>query len=242
MDTVKKIHIGMLSPDTANRPHFQSFQKLLPPDVTLINEGLGLLRNSYHDLAGKTDEVIARAVDVVEKQQLRGLMLGGGFLTLFNPGLEAKVSAAIHLPVTAAVSAVTAALNAFSVKTLLLMTPFSTEMNTVIKNHFSNFGFGVYLGPPFENRKPGASVDLGAEELFRMVEAAFRENPTAEAIYFQGATLDPLPILQQLEDKVGVPIITSNQAMLWHVLSQLGLKYSVRGYGKLLSTWPALTH
>src|SRR5229473_6758938 len=100
MDAAGKIHLGMLSPDTANRPHFQSFQKLLPPDVVLTNEGLGLLRSSYHDLAGKTDEVIARAVDVVERHQLQGLMMGGGFLTLFNPGLETKVSAAIHRPVT----------------------------------------------------------------------------------------------------------------------------------------------
>jgi maleate isomerase len=231
----------MLSPDTANRPHFQSFQKLLPPDVTLTNEGLGLLRSSYHDLGGKTDEIVARAVDVVERHQLRGLMLGGGFLTLFNPGLEAKVSEAIGRPATGAVSAVTAALKAFSVKTLLLMTPFSTEMSTVIKNHLSNLGFNVYLGPPFEDRKPGAAVELGPEELFRMVEKAFRKNPTAEAIYFQGATMDPLPIIQRLEDELGVTVVTSNQAMLWNVLSQLGLKFSLKGYGKLLSSWPALT-
>ena len=61
MEAGEKIHIGMLSPDTANRPHFQSFQKLLPAGVALTNEGLGLLRSSYHDLGGKTDEIIARA-------------------------------------------------------------------------------------------------------------------------------------------------------------------------------------
>ena len=240
MDAAKQVHIGMLSPDTANRPHFQSFQKLLPSDVLLINEGLGLLRNSYDDLAGKSDEVIARAMDVVSKHQLRGLMLGGGFLTLFNPGLESKVSAAIGCPATAAVSAVTAALKSLSLNTLLLMTPFSTAMNTIIKNHFDHIGFKVYLGPPFENRKPGTSLELGPEELFQMVEEAFRKHPAAECIYFQGATMDPLPIIQRLEDELGVTVVTSNQAMLWHLLSQLGSKYSVQGYGKLLSTWPVL--
>ena len=242
MDEAKKIRLGMLSPDTANRPHFQSFQKLLPADVALVNEGLGLLRNSYDDLAGKSAEVIARAVDVVGRHQLQGLMMGGGFLTLFNPGLEAKVSEAIHRPVTAAVSAVTAALNAFSVKTLLLMTPFSIAMDTVIKNHFDSLGFKVCFGPSFESRKPGASVELEPEALFQLVKEAFGKSPAAEAIYFQGATMDPVPIIQQLENELGITVVTSNQAMLWHVLSQLGLKYSVPGYGKLLSTWPALTH
>jgi maleate isomerase len=240
MDAGNKIHIGMLSPDTANRPHFQSFQKLLPSDVLLINEGLGLLRSSYDDLAGKSDEVIARAVEVVTKHQVRGLMLGGGFLTLFNPGLEAKVSEAIHRPVTAAVPAVTAALKSLSVKTLLLMTPFSAAMNSVIKNHFDNLGFTVYSGPPFENRRPGASVDLGPEALFQLVEETFKQSPPTEAIYFQGATMDPLPIIQRLEDELGVTVVTSNQAMLWNILSQLGSRYSITGYGKLLSTWPVL--
>ena len=240
MDATKKVHIGMLSPDTANRPHFHSFQKLLPSDVLLINEGLGLLRNSYDDLAGKSDAVIARAMEVVGKHQLRGLMLGGGFLTLFNPGLESKVSAAIGCPATAAVPAVTAALKALSLKTLLLMTPFSAAMNTIIKNHFDNVGFKVYLGPPFENRRPGASVDLSPETLFQLVKETFKKNPATEAIYFQGATMDPLPIIQRLEDELGVTVVTSNQAMLWNILSQLGLRYSITGYGKLLSTWPVL--
>jgi maleate isomerase len=240
MDAGNKIHIGMLSPDTANRPHFQSFQKLLPSDVLLINEGLGLLRNSYDDLAGKSDEVIARAMEVVGKHQLRGLMLGGGFLTLFNPGLESKVSAAIGCPATAAVPAVTTVLKALSVKTLLLMTPFSAAMNTIIKNHFDNVGFKVYLGPPFEDRRPGASVDLSPETLFQLVNHTFKKNPATEAIYFQGATMDPLPIIQRLEDELGVTVVTSNQAMLWNILSQLGLRYSITGYGKLLSTWPVL--
>jgi maleate cis-trans isomerase len=239
---IKKICIGMLSPDTANRPHFQSFQKLLPADVELINEGLGLLRSSYGDLAGKSDEVIARSMEFVATHQVRGLMMGGGFLTLFNPGLEAKVSEAIHRPVTAAVSAVTAALRALSLKTLLLMTPFSAEMNRVIKNHFDSLGLKIFLGPPFDNRKPGAPVDLGCEKLFQMVAEEFKQNPATEAIYFQGATMDPLPIIQRLEDELGVTVVTSNQAMLWHLLTQLGLKYSIEGYGKLLSTWPVLTH
>jgi maleate cis-trans isomerase len=241
MNTVAKIRIGMLSPDTANRPHFRSFQKLMPPDVALTNEGLGLLRGSYDDLAGKSEEIIARAMDFASKHQVQGLMLGGGFVTLFNPGLESKISAAIHRPVTASIPAVTAALQALAVKTLLLMTPFSAEMNRIIKDHFDSLGFEVFLGPPFENRKPGAPVDLSPEELFHMVAEEFGKHPGIEAIYFQGATMDPLPIIQRLEEELRVAVITSNQAMLWHILAQLGFSYSIQRYGKLLSTWPSLT-
>jgi maleate cis-trans isomerase len=37
-----------------------------------------------------------------------------------------------------------------------------------------------------------------------------------------------------------VPIVASNPAMLWMILSKLGLSYNIPGYGKLLATWPAM--
>ena len=57
-----------------------------------------------------------------------------------------------------------------------------------------------------------------------LVEKTFRENPRADAVYFQGATMDPLPIIQRLENALAVPVITSNSAMIWNLLSKLGLQ------------------
>jgi maleate cis-trans isomerase len=43
-----------------------------------------------------------------------------------------------------------------------------------------------------------------------------------------------------MERELGVPVIASNPAMLWFMLSKLGLKNPIPGYGRLLETWPAL--
>jgi maleate cis-trans isomerase len=236
------IQLGLLSPGTVDRPHFESLRQMLPPEVSLNHEGLGLLQDSYDDLAGKTDEIIARAADFVRRNKVQGLILTGGFVTLFNPGLEAKVAEAMRIPVTAAVSSVTAALEALSVKRVLLVTPFTAEMNAIITKHLSGHGFTVFAGPSFDkNRKPGTGVEISPDDLFRKVEESFRQNPSADAIYFQGATLDPLPIIQRLEDNLGVPVIASNPAMFWNILSKIGAKCSIKGYGKLWSSWPSLT-
>ena len=72
MATPQKIHIGILSPATADRPHFKSLEQMLPPEVTVTNEGLGLLQDSYQDLEGKTDEIAARAADFVASKQSPG--------------------------------------------------------------------------------------------------------------------------------------------------------------------------
>jgi maleate isomerase len=239
MDTPQKIHIGILSPATADRPHFQSLKQMLPPEVIVTNEGLGLLQDSYHDLEGKTDEIAARAKEFVRKNKVQGLIVTGGFVTLFNPGLETKVAEAVQIPVTSAVPSVIAALHALSVTKVMLVTPFTADMNAYIEKHLADLGFIVFPGPPHDKtRKPGAGVEISPDELFHKVEASFRQHPTTQAIYFQGATLDPLPIIQRLEDNLGVPVVSSNTAMLWNILSKLGSIFSIKGYGKLLSSWP----
>jgi maleate cis-trans isomerase len=50
--------------------------------------------------------------------------------------------------------------------------------------------------------------------------------------------MNPLPIIQRLENELNVPVIASNPAMFWNVLSKLGKKESVGGYGRLLDEWP----
>jgi maleate isomerase len=160
-------------------------------------------------------------------------------VTLFNPGLEAKVAETVHIPVTSAVSSVTTALRVLSATRVMLVTPFTADMNSHIEKHLTNLGFTVFPGPPYDKtRKPGAGVEISPDELFRRVEASHRQNPTTQAIYFQGATLDPLPIIQRLEDKLNVPVISSNTAMFWNILSKLGSRFSIKGYGKLLLSWP----
>jgi len=241
MATPQKTHIGILSPATADRPHFKSLEQMLPPEVAVTNEGLGLLQNSYSDLEGKTHEIAARAADFVRRNQVQGLLVTGGFVTLFNPGLEATVAAAVQIPVTSAVPSVTAALKTLSAARVMLVTPFTADMNAHIEKHLTHLGFSVFPGPPYDKtRKPGAGVEISPDELFQRVEASYRQNPTTQAIYFQGATLDPLPIIQRLEDNLGVPVVSSNTAMIWNILSKLGAKFSIKGYGKLLSSWPAL--
>ena len=105
----------------------------------------------------------------------------------------------------------------------MLVTPFTADMNAHIEKHLANLGFTVFPGPPYDKtRKPGAGVEISPDELFGRVEASYRQNPTTQAIYFQGATLDPLPIIQRLEDNLGIPVISSNTAMIWNILSKLG--------------------
>ena len=212
---------------------------MLPAEVSLVNEGLGLLRESYQDLAGKSAEIVAHAADFVRRNSVQGLLVTGGFVTLFNPGLEAAVARVVGIPVASAVSSVVAALRALSVQKLILVTPFKADMNAIIIKHLEELGYQVCAGPSFDKeRRPGADVHVSSDELIGKVMECVEHNPAARAVYFQGATLDPLPVIQELESAAKVPVVTSNTAMVWNILNRLGVRLPIAGYGRLLATWP----
>jgi maleate isomerase len=125
-------------------------------------------------------------------------------------------------------------------KKLVVMTPFDSAMNKNLIADLEQAGLATLTCPTFEDPTVGAGAKIDPEELLSRTVRIFSEAGEANAIYFQGARLDPLPIIARLEEKLRVPVIASNPAMLWHLLSRLGRKCSSSGYGKLLAEWPAL--
>ncbi len=45
----------------------------------------------------------------------------------------------------------------------------------------------------------------------------------------------PVGIIQKLEQDLGKPVISSNQACFWHTLRLAGVKEKIEGYGTLLA-------
>ena len=237
---MSQTHIGLLSPEETNSGHFRNLEKLLPPEIRLSMEGLELARTSRYELAGKSDVILARARQFVQKLSLQGLILTGAPVAILNPGLETLVSQAVGLPVVTAVSSAISALKAVGARNLVVMTPFDVPMNEKLTNELERADLNVLACPPFKDPTFDASSKVGPDEVFENTTAAFDSVVGADAIYFQGARLDPLPVIERLEEKLGVPVIASNPAMLWHILSRLNVQCSISGYGWLLLGWPSL--
>jgi maleate cis-trans isomerase len=233
-----KIHIGYLGPHGSDKGYFQSFRRLLPADVQVTVVGLDI--PSRYELAGKTDQVIQCAADVVRRHRVHGLIIPGAPLTILNPDLEERVAETIAIPSVTAIASVTTALEALDAKKLIVMTPFDEPMNVRLTNRLRQAGFSILACPQYEDPSTGAGEKIGPEELFVRVEKTFAAAPAADAIYFQSAALDPIPIIQRIETRLRIPVVASNPAMLWNLLSVLDHKYSIMGYGRLLESWPAI--
>ena len=241
MDATKRVRVGILTPHTAGGAHFEMLRAVLPGEVEIMSEGMEFAHTSRYQLTGTTDPIKRRSIQFVARHKLQGLAITSAPLAILNPELEATVRDGIGIPVTTAPSAATAALKAIGAKNLIVLTPFDVKMNSLLQDYLAHAGFTVLACPAHKDPTLGSGPKTGPEEIFQAVEKTVKETPTADTIYFQGAPFNPLPIIERIETELHLPIVASNPAMMWHILSLLGYKYSIEGYGKLLASWPELT-
>ena len=231
--------VGFVSPASAASTHLESFKEVVPEGVRMDLEGLGLVRSSFNDFKGKTGDVVERVEELVKANGWQGVFVGGAPLELMNPGLAEELHGAIQVPVTTALESCVTALKAFSAKQVLLMTPFEDSMNQLIRDYLANQGLiAISPPPPFKDYKEASK--LGPEDVFSLTKKSVEAVKEFQAIYFQGGVLDPLRVVERIEREIPTTVVASNTAMLWNILSRLGLKYRVPGRGKLLEEWPRL--
>ena len=239
MDAAKKVHIGLLTSRSGDRPHFDDFRGLVPAEVGLTIESVGVGPEATVD--ARTEAVLRRATEIVRDQPIEGLIITGAPLTVLNPDIEKKLTEAITtIPVTIPIRAATAALHAINSKRLILMTPFDDEINSRLQDRLKQSGLTVLSCPSLEYLGARTGAHVAADKIFGIMEKIVHDTPGADAIYFQGAPFNPLPIIGRIESELKLPVVASNPAMLWHILSRLGRKFSIQGYGRLLASWPRL--
>jgi len=232
-------HIGFVGSSPPASPHHESFKALIPEAISLTLVQEAGPKTSLYDARGKVEPLIEQVRFLVEERGWDGVILSGAPKEALNPGLWERVSRELKVPVAMALRSSVAALRAFSAARVLLITPVDDALKKMYRDYLADFDIESF-SPPQTLRAVADAQKLTPVEVAKMTRRAVAQYPDVDAIYFQGALLDPLPILETMENDLKLPIIASNPAMLWVVLSRLGLRYSIIGYGKLLSTWPAL--
>jgi len=231
--------IGFLGSSAPSSPHHASFKKFIPDDVDITFMQESGTHSSLYDAKGKVDALIGQSKVLISGHRWNGLIISGAPKEALNAGMWEQVSSALDIPVALALRSSVAALKAFAAKRILLMTPVDDRLKKMYYDYLAAFGIGSFY-PPQILRAHTDAQKLTSDDVEAMTRKALSEYPDVDAIYFQGALLDPIPILDKLETDLKLPIVASNPAMLWLILSKLGLSYNLTGYGKLLASWPSV--
>lgn len=238
MTETVKARIGFVSGGSSSMPHYNSFLPLIPGEIKLEHAGLELYRESLYQIADKKETIVRRVQEFVKNKHWDAVILTAAPTEVLNPGLFDDLTSTLSVPFTTALHACIAALSIYSAKRVLLLTPFDERLNELICRHLEGKGVAAVAPHPFAEL--GVPKRMTPDEVFTLTKQCLNPADPVDAIYFQGAVLDPIKVLEKIETELGLTVIASNPAMLWYVLSRLGLAYPMSGYGRLLREWPAL--
>jgi len=233
-----KSRIGFVSGGAGSMPHYNSFLPIIPKEVEIDFQGLDLYGKSLYEIADKKDFIVGRVKEFIAQRGWHGAILSAAPTEVLNPGLYDSLEAALSVPFTTALNACVAALRSYSAPKVLLLTPFDGRLNELIVEHLKKVGVTALAPQSF----PELAVPkrMTPDEVFDLTKKNLAAVGKVDAIYFQGAVLDPIKCLERIESELNATVIASNPAMFWYVLSKLRLRYPMSGYGRLLREWPTL--
>lgn len=137
------------------------------------------------------------------------------------------------VPVISTCAAAAAAFRELAVRRLSLVHPpwFTEEANENGRRYWQAAGFDV-----LQSARPQPSrsfSEVAPREVFDFVVA---ETPRqAEAVFIGGNGLRAVGVIQALETRLGRPVLTANQVLLWEGLRRAGSDAPVTQYGKIFN-------
>lgn len=133
--------------------------------------------------------------------------------------------------VTTLLSGVVAALRALQVRRLSVVTPYVPGINTMERTYLEDRGFEVDSLHGLEIERDQDIVRVRPDFLARY--AAEHTDAGSDALFISCGALRSVDVIDELEATTGRPVVTSNQAMMWHCLRLAGIEDRSAGPGAL---------
>lgn len=128
----------------------------------------------------------------------------------------------------------TNALKFLGVQRMVLLTPYPSELHKQFLPYFRRDGFDIVSDATF-----GLSTDrqighLSKHSIFQ-ASKELTASGLVDGIFISCTGISIVSNIQELEGELGIPVVTSTQALAWDALRLGGYREPVQSYGKLLS-------
>lgn len=128
----------------------------------------------------------------------------------------------------------TNALKFIGVQRMALLTPYLPELHNQFLPFFRRDGFDIISHATFGLATDREIGQISKQSLFQASKEVVVSGQI-DGIFISCTGLPVVPFIQELEDELRLPVITSSQALAWDALRLGGYRLPVPGYGKLLS-------
>ena len=235
--TNPEVRIGLIIP-SSNRLTEVQFNRYAPPEVGIHVTRLRMV-GQWHKPPSELEEAIAEAARVLSDAKPAVIVFHcAASSTEEGPTGEARVLEQIQnatgIPAIATGLAVREALSHFAAIKLVLISPYPKKSNLNEVRYLSQTGFDVIHELGLEL---AGSDEFTAVQPKRWKEIVFENaRPEAEAYFLSCTNTRMIEIIEECEQHLQRPVVTSNQATLWACLRRLGMAQPIPGLGRLFAS------
>lgn len=223
----RDVRLGMVVPfDMALDREYWQF---LPDRVSVHVTRLPIIELPYgveHALSVAEPVAMREAIQTLVRIEPEAIGFGctsGSFVggVAFERGIRATMEAAGARVAVTPVSGLVDALHALGARRVGLGTPYEVPVATTLWDYLVEAGFEPVslenLGLDDEEEVLAASDEL----VFDLAERAMRSN--ADAVFIACTNLPTYAVLGEVERKLGVPVLSANQTLMWGLCQAAGL-------------------
>jgi maleate isomerase len=140
----------------------------------------------------------------------------------WNVELDSRISKETGTPAISTSTALLRALRALRVKRLLLVSPYPADTNQTECSFLQAHGFSVVGIHAFNCKFSREIADVSPERIFNESSEYTGRVPEADCLFISCTGLRGLEIAERLEERIRLPVITSNMVSLWAALDHFG--------------------
>jgi maleate isomerase len=229
--------IGHVSPGL-NDTQGLEFDRLLPAGVMVVTTTMTVQSLAAEEFEQSFSLMEQRAL-ALAREEVGAIVIGGDpIFCLKGIGSHQKIIDAVHaktgIPTSTTISVAMDALRSLNVKRVAVATPFALEKDESLRRYLDGSGFEVLAVKGLGITRNVDFTRLPFDASYRMAVEAFSMAKGAQGVYISCPRWPVVMNIGRLEKDLGVPVITSTQAMAWFGLKSLGIREQIKGYGTLL--------
>jgi len=242
-----RARIGLILP-SANFTMEPDFYKMIPEGVSVHASRMLLARTTAESLVEMGAQAV-RAAEELKTAAVDILVFGctsGSFLKGLGHDMEitSTLESATSIPSVTTSTAVLDALRLCKIRNVSVASPYNDAINEKLRIFLEGNGFSVVAlkGLGLGERKAvfpiseGLISSIGIQEpsvAYKLARSAAVKN--ADGVFIPCTNFRAIEVVQTLEEDLGKPVISSNQASLAMALKRLGVRADVKGFGSLFT-------
>ena len=189
------------------------------------------------NLIKMSEKVTEVAKDILPNEKIDCVAYGctsgtiaAGYEAIQKKIKDAKPETIVTTPSTASIKA----LKKLNVNKIAIFTPYSKKLNDDVLDFFKKENFEIKANSYFNIE---SDIDIGKVDSNYLYEILSEMDLNgAETLFVSCTALPALSIIDTLEKKLKITVLSSNQTLIWDTLNSINNKEKTEGFGKIFET------